>query len=108
METCDKNRRPLRVGDVLKVFHFTGARRKKHYMYKQIVRTQWLGGYGGTPKTLYFFVSHLNLKPESIQDDGGYWVGMAEGLLSDCEIVQCPTADHEDRPKVEMPEIEPA
>jgi len=108
IETCDKNLRPFRVGDVLKVFHFTGSRRKKHFMYKQITRTQWLGGYGNTPKVLYFFVSHLSLKPESVKDDGGYWMGMWVGVQPDYEIVQCPTADHEDRPKVELPEIESA
>ena len=83
VETCDKHRRPLRVGDVLKVFHYTGARRKKYYMYKQITRTQWLDGYGGRPKVLYFFVSHLSLKPESVSGDGGYWLGMYEGMKGD-------------------------
>ena len=105
-ETCDKHRRPMRVGDVLKVFHFTGARRKKHYMYKQITRTQWLGGYGGRPKVLYFFVSHLSLKPESVNGDGGYWLGMHEGMKADYEIVQASNADFEDRERVEVPETE--
>lgn len=106
IETCDKNRRPIRVGDVLKVFHFTGARRKKHYMYKQVTRTQWLGGYGGRPKVLYFFVSHLNLKPERVNGDGGYWLGMHEGVLQDYEIVQNPECDFEDRAKVAQGEGE--
>lgn len=106
VETCDKNLIPLRVGDVLKVFHFTGARRKKHYMYKQVTRTQWLGGYGGRPKVLYFFVSHLSLKPESVNGDGGYWLGMNEGMKSDYEIVQCPTADFEGRTKIKINETE--
>ena len=108
MQTCDKNRRPIRVGDVLKVFHFTGARRKRHFMYKQVTGTQWLGGYGGRPKVLYFFVSHLNLRPDSVNGDGGYWLGMDEGLLKDYEIVQCPTADFEDREKVAIPEVSAA
>ena len=102
MQTCDKHRRPIRVGDVLKVFSFTGARRKKHYTYKQVTRAQWLGGYGDRPKVLYFFVSHLSLKPETVQGNGGYWLGMQEGQLDDYEIVQGLTADHEDREKVEM------
>ena len=107
VETCDKHRRPMRVGDVLKVYHYTAhLRRKKHYMYKQITRTQWLGGYGGKPKVLYFFVSHLGLRPESVNGDGGYWLGMHEGMMADYEIVQCPTADFEDRPKVEISETE--
>lgn len=33
-EFYDKNRRPVLVGDVLKVFHFIGARKKRYYMYK--------------------------------------------------------------------------
>jgi IS1 family transposase len=28
---------PIMVGDVLKMYHFTGARRKKHYMYKWVI-----------------------------------------------------------------------
>lgn len=100
METCDKNGRPIRVGDVLKVYHYIGARGKRNFMYKQVTRTQWLGGYGNTSKILYFFVSHLNLKPESISGDGGYWLGMHEGQLSDYEIVQSIKYDHEDRDRV--------
>ena len=30
----DKYGRTIEHGDLLKVFHFTGARRKKYYMYK--------------------------------------------------------------------------
>lgn len=103
VETCDKNLIPIRVGDVLKVFHFTDARRKKHFMYKQVLRTQWLGGYGNVPKVLYFFVSHLNLKDPSVNDDGGYWLGMHEGRLSDYEVVQSVKRDHNKREKVEIP-----
>lgn len=102
-ETCDKNLRPIRVGDVLKVFHFTGARRKRHFMYKQVTRTEWLGGYGNRPKVLYFFVSHLSLKPERC-GEGGYWLGMHEGRLGDYEIVQSIKCDHEDRIRVTLTE----
>lgn len=35
-QAYDKNRRPIRVHDVLKVFHFIGPRRKRYYMYKQV------------------------------------------------------------------------
>ena len=104
VETCDKNFRPIRVGDVLKVFHFTGARRKKHYMYKQVVGTQRLGGYGGKPTVLHFLVSHLSLKPPSVKGGGGYWLGMHEGVKKDYEIVQSLECDFEDRPKVEQEE----
>lgn len=33
----DKNGKQILVGDLLKVFHFIGARRKKHYMYQVVV-----------------------------------------------------------------------
>jgi len=108
MQTCDKNMRPLRVGDVLKVYHFTGARRKKHYMYKQIVGTRWLGGAklrdGSTvPMVEYFDVSHLNMGR-----DDGYTIGMDEGVLHDYEIVQGLDVypdNWEDREKVKMEEV---
>ena len=102
MQTCDKNMRPLRVGDVLKVYHFTGARRKKHYMYKQIVGTRMLGGLNG-PKVEYFDVSHLNMGR-----DDGYTIGMDEGVLHDYEIVQGLDVypdNWEDREKVKMEEV---
>lgn len=103
MQTCDKNMRPLRVGDVLKVYHFTGARRKKHYMYKQIVGTRMLGGLDGRPKVEYFDVSHLNMG-----EDENYTIGMDEGVLSDYEIVQGVDVypdNWRDREKVKMEEV---
>lgn len=34
--TCyDKHGIPIERGDIVKVFHFIGARRKRHYMFKQ-------------------------------------------------------------------------
>ena len=33
----DKNGKQILVGDLLKVFHFRGARRKKYYMYQVAV-----------------------------------------------------------------------
>lgn len=33
----DKNGKQILVGDLLKVFHFIGSRRKKHYMYQVAV-----------------------------------------------------------------------
>lgn len=98
-ETCDKNRRPIRVGDILKVYHFTGARRKKHFMYKQVIGIKTLGGHGDTPKSQYFVVSHLNLL-----DDGIYHLRLNSGMLKDYEIVQGANDIHEDRAKVEIPE----
>lgn len=51
----DEHGREIHVGDVLKVFHFIGSRRKRHYMYKQAIRYQEHEGGGG-----YLLVSHLN------------------------------------------------
>ncbi len=41
----DKNGKPVTRGSVIKLFHFTGRRRKKHYMYKVIdyIEGQWYG-----------------------------------------------------------------
>ena len=82
--TRDKHGRKIMIGDVLKVYHFTAAlRRKKFYMYKQVVGFKMLGGRGGEPKHKYFDVSHLNL-----DRDRGYNLGLNEGVLPDYEIVQ--------------------
>ena len=75
----DKDGKEMRVGDVLKVFHFEGARRKKHYMYKQIVGKVKLG----MPPTDYFKVSHLSRDPKE-----HYLINFSEGHLKDYEIVQ--------------------
>ncbi len=40
----DKNRRPIMRGDIIKLFHFIGARRKKYYMYKQAIDYVHRGG----------------------------------------------------------------
>lgn len=109
MKTCDKNRRPLMVGDVLKVYHYTAAqRREKVYMYKQIVGLRALGGAklkdGSTvPMIDYFEVSHLDLG-----EDGNYHIGMNEGRLDDYEIIQGVDIypDHwKDREKADMDEL---
>lgn len=41
----------VRVGDMLRTFHFTGARRKKHYLY-HVVRWK---GYRPTSSTRGYF-----------------------------------------------------
>ena len=68
------------IGDILKVSHFTGARRKQYFMYKQIVGFRKLGG---SPKVDYFDVSHLNLGYSE-----NYYIGKHEGILRDYEIIQ--------------------
>ena len=85
----DKTGREIMVGDVLKVYHFTAAvRRKKHYMYKQVVDYDTFRD--GTP---YLKVSHLDMTADSytIICDGAH--------LPDYEIVQSVGVPFEDRPR---------
>ena len=58
MNVYDKNRIPIHVGDVLKIFHFIGPRRKKYYMYKHVISEETVGN-----GTLFFKLSHSNLDP---------------------------------------------
>ncbi len=55
--------REILPGDTIKVFHFIGARRKRHFMYKYIEaierRETWRNGVDALR------VSHLNLKGKS-------------------------------------------
>lgn len=86
----DKTGREIMVGDVLKVYHFTAAvRRKKHYMYKQVVGRDEFSD--GTP---YLKVSHLDLT------DDTYTIFCDDEMLSDYEIVDSIKSDHHERPKL--------
>ena len=66
----DKHGIPIKEFDVLKMFHFTGARRKKYYMYKWV--REWKGRLYG---------SHL----QSNEHNGFL---LAEENAKLCEIVQ--------------------
>lgn len=70
----DKNGSEIKEYDVLKIFHFVGARRKKHYMYK------WVR----LDKHGHLAISHL--------DDSEDLVPLAAcsrtGKIYDAEIVQ--------------------
>lgn len=97
---CDEKGREILVGDVLKVFHFFGARRKKYWMYKQVVERTTLGF--ATPVPAYK-LSHLNLRPESY-----YWEIINGRHLAGVEIVQGYGAEgmpFDDRPKHFLPNI---
>lgn len=76
------------LGDVLKVYHFTGARRKRHYMYRQVVGSRDYGD-----GTILLKVSRLTLDPDEY-----YWLGY--GRHDDVEIVQSVECDHEDRRRI--------
>lgn len=82
----DKHGREIVAGDIVKVFHFAGARGKRYHMYKQALGIKvWPNGY-----TAMVF-SHLNFGA-----DGDYYEEVGR-TLSDYEIVQSIKCDHEDR-----------
>lgn len=87
----DKRGIPIERGDIVKVFHFTGARRKRHYMYKQCLGVSRYP----TGKHDYVFFSHLNFA-EIGDGDGPYHEYLGE-VLPEYEIVQSIKGDHEKR-----------
>jgi len=97
-ETCrfayDKHGREIKVGDVLKVFHFIGQRQKRHYMYKHVVGTR-----PANDDREFLIISHLNLKPLDGRD-AGYWIFQEGQIERDTEIVQSAGDCFEDRPRL--------
>lgn len=91
----DKHGVPIERGDIVKVFHFVGARGKRHYMYKQCLGTTTLG----PRQAAYFKFSHLNFIEDSLDRNGPFFQCADGRKLGDYEIVQSITANHEDRPK---------
>lgn len=84
----DKTGREIMRGDIVKVFHFVAAlRRKKHYMYKQCLGVEQKG------TTFWMRFSHLDL------NEDGYWQQVDGSILDDYEIVQSIDAKFEDRPR---------
>ncbi len=86
----DKRGREIMQGDILKVFHYVGARNKRHYMYKQVVGERLLG----QRQAAYWFVSHLEQR-----EDSGYHLAKDGAHYRDYEIVQSIDARLEDRPR---------
>lgn len=93
--TCfDKHGIPIERGDIVKVFHFVGARRKRHYMYKQCLG---LSRYPSSPDGWQkVFFSHLNFR--EIGDDDGPYHEEPGKVLVGYEIIQSIKDDHENRP----------
>ncbi len=81
----DEKGREIHPKDLIKVFHFTGARRKKHYMYKQVsTRVMGLSG-----EQLYAL--HLPIEVGK-QDPGGYYLqsGADEnGRIEGTVVIEC-------------------
>lgn len=72
--------------DIIKVFHFIGARNKKHYMYKQITdNVRFLGKNSDIP---YREISHLSAPSENIYNKGCYLLLLDGSRYGDYEIVQ--------------------
>ena len=86
----DKTGREIVAGDVLKIFHFVDARRKRHYMYKQA-----LGYERGRLK-----ISHLNrIADEPWEIGKNYWTERAAGgIMGNVEIVSSLDAKLGERP----------
>lgn len=77
-ELCvrDLQGKEMRTGDLVRVYHFTDSRRRRHYMYK------WLREYHQTKTGYEFFkASHLDTKNQSYRLEG-------KGGIGYCEIVQ--------------------
>ena len=72
-QVYDKNRIPIAIGDTIKIFHYIGARRKKHYVYKHVVGI----------KNGRFRLSHLDI---NINDY--FTLRIDNSVLNDFEIVQ--------------------
>lgn len=83
-ELTDKHGRTIGALDVLKVFHFVGARRKRHYMYKQAV--EYTKSNSGA---VYLKISHLNKADDDDWRIGdNYYLELADGRqLAGYEIV---------------------
>lgn len=86
----DKTGREIVLGDIVKVYHFTAAlRRKRHYMYKQALNIrEWPSG----ARAIFF--SHQTMK-----ENDGYYQMLDGRVLDRYEIVQSIDARFEDRPR---------
>lgn len=93
----DKHGIPIERGDIVRVFHFIGARRKRHYMYKQSLGPQLLHP---SHEEKYMMFSHLNFVDEYGERDGPYPERLGQ-KLDGYEIVQSIKCDHEYRPRAE-------
>ena len=81
----DKKGRKIELGDILKIYHFTGVRRKKYFMYKQV----------RSCNDESFLISNLTIP------DSSYHLEKDNLLHNEIEIVQSITeVNFEDRIKL--------
>lgn len=71
----------IHPGAILKVFHFYGARKRKHFMYKKVNGIVEKGQYK------YYEISHLT-------DEGCYYIPIKQEILEYSVVVQCPCEFH--------------
>lgn len=86
----DKTGRQIEPGDMMKVFHFVGRNRKRHYLYQQALRYE----------RGRLIISHMNRISDAepwVRGKNFYCVG-ADERLGDYEIVQSVDAKWEERP----------
>jgi len=96
----DKHGREIKRGDIVKVFHFIGARNKRHYMYKHCLGIVEVGA--NKWRRLKF--SHLNLADS--EDRSGFYDETPDGRVMDgYEIVQSVVDDFEDRPRALIQQV---
>lgn len=92
----DKHGIPIKRGDIVKVFHFIGPRRKRFYMYKQCIGVDTYRQNG----TQYLFFSHLNFNEDIGTLDGPYHECLGQKLEA-YEIIQSVRDDFLNRPRIE-------
>jgi hypothetical protein len=73
----DLNGRPILIGDTLKIYHFTDNRKKKHFMYKWVLKKEIIQG------NLFYLISHLSHK-----DRNPYNMLVDGQIYPEIEIVQ--------------------
>jgi len=93
----DKKGRNIAIGDIVKVYHFTDQSGRRHYMYKQAAKIDFISSGHAHP---YLWFSHLNLDQSM---DGFYFEPLCGTILKDAEIVQSASDDFEDRPSILKP-----
>lgn len=74
----DQKNKPIKEHDVLKVFHFVGARKKRYYMYKHV-----------TVRNGELYALHLMPTREGFSDGYLLWTQANEnGIIEGTEVVQ--------------------
>ncbi|WP_025183007.1 hypothetical protein [Leptospira interrogans] len=82
MDFLDKTGRAIQPGDTLKLYHFTGPRRKKFYMYKYVLDFIELG----KDERIGLRILHLSYP---LNPDSSYFTVICDDKIhDDFEIVQ--------------------